>query len=501
VDGTPFGRYRLIELLGRGGMGEVWRAHDAETDRVVAIKLLPAHFSGNQDFKQRFRREAHAAARLNSPHVIPIHDYGEIEGRLYVNMRLIEGRDLQTVLAEGPLEPARAVRIIEGVALALHAAHEVGLLHRDVKPSNILLDRHDFAYLIDFGIARAADETRLTKSGNAIGTFAYIAPERLGSRAEEDARADIYSLACVLYECLTGRPPFDEATMAGLVAAHLNTPPPQPSTTHPTVPGQIDQVIATGMAKDPDNRYATTVELADAARDAITAPIPRPTPSPPTPPTEQAGSVTAPWDHGKPLQPPPTAFAPATQRRAEPLPAYAGQLGAAAEHHPSASKTSAPNAAPPVADNMPLFGRLSRRTKLMVVAIAMMVIATVATVAVVTTGRSKSGRPPPTPENFQGVWEGSSNMDSGGAPTIRLMIDSSNRLDGTIEYLSYTCTETWHETGRNGSTILVAESYASGNSECRASKWEVTVANGTLSGRSTTPGDAVNQITLKKNVA
>ena len=131
---------------------------------------------------QRFRREAHAAARLNNPHVVPIHDYGEIDGRLYVDMRLIEGRDLQQVLADGPLEPARAVRIIEGVAKALHAAHEVGLVHRDVKPSNILLDRDDFAYLIDFGIARAADDTRLTRTGGMIGTFHYMAPERLGSR-------------------------------------------------------------------------------------------------------------------------------------------------------------------------------------------------------------------------------------------------------------------------------------------------------------------------------
>jgi serine/threonine-protein kinase len=300
VDGTPFGRYRLVELLGRGGMGEVWRAHDTDTDRIVAIKVLPVNFSDNDDFKQRFRRGAHAAARLNTPHVVPIHHYGEIDGRLYVDMRLIEGRDLQTVLADGPMEPGRAVRVIEGIALALHAAHEVGLLHRDVKPSNILLDRHDFAYLIDFGIARAADETRLTKSGNTIGTFAYIAPERLGTRAEEDARADIYSLACVLYECLTGSPPFASDTMAGLVAAHLNTPPPQPSTTQPNVPAQFDPVIATGMAKDPDNRYATTVELASAAHDAITTPIPRPAqkirtppafetnPAPPTPATEPA---------------------------------------------------------------------------------------------------------------------------------------------------------------------------------------------------------------------
>lgn len=272
MDGTPFGRYRLIKLLGRGGMGEVWRAYDTDTDRIVAIKLLPGHLSDDAEFQRRFRREAHAAAQLNSPHVIPIHHYGEIDGHLYLDMRLIEGRDLSAVLAEGQLEPARAVRIIDQVAKALNAAHQVGLLHRDIKPSNILLDGDDFAYLIDFGIARAADETRMTKSGNTIGTFAYIAPERLDPDAEEDARADIYSLACVLYESLTGHPPFAGSTMAHLIAAHLNTPPPRPSTDQPNVPQQVDEVIATGMAKDPDNRYATTVELAEAARDAITVP-------------------------------------------------------------------------------------------------------------------------------------------------------------------------------------------------------------------------------------
>jgi len=273
VDEVPFGRYRLVELLGRGGMGEVWRAHDTATNRAVAIKLLPPHLAQDDTFVQRFRREAEAAARLNSPHIIPIHDYGEIEGRLFVNMRLIEGHDLQEVLTGGPLEPARAVRIIDQVAKALHAAHKIGLVHRDVKPSNILLDEDDFAYLIDFGIARALDETRLTSTGYTIGTFQYIAPERLGTRAEEDARADIYSLACVLYECLTGRPPFAGDTMAGLVAAHLNTPPPRPSTSQPNIPKQVDQVIATGMAKDPEQRYATTVELANAAHDAITTPL------------------------------------------------------------------------------------------------------------------------------------------------------------------------------------------------------------------------------------
>jgi serine/threonine kinase PknH len=294
VDGTPFGRYRLVELLGAGGMGEVWRAQDTETERVVAIKLLPQSLSADKEFQQRFRREAHAAASLNNPHVIPIHHYGEIDGQLYVDMRLIEGRDLQTVLAEGPLDPERAVRIVEQVARALHAAHKVGLIHRDIKPSNVLIDADDFAYLIDFGIARTADETRMTKSGNMLGTFAYIAPERLDPQAEEDARVDIYSLACVLYEALTGDPPFPGSTTAHLITAHLNTPPPRPSISRPDVPTQVDDVIATGMAKDPNRRYATTIEFANAAREAITDPIARPTPAYAQPPAEQTSDPRPP---------------------------------------------------------------------------------------------------------------------------------------------------------------------------------------------------------------
>jgi len=322
MEGTPFGRYRLLDLLGRGGMGEVWRAHDTETDRIVAIKLLPEYLSADEEFQHRFRREAHAAARLNNPHVIPIHDYGEIDGQLYVDMRLIEGRDLQTVLADGPLDPARAVGIIEHVARALHAAHKVGLIHRDIKPSNILLDGDDFAYLIDFGIARAIDETRMTKSGSTIGTFQYIAPERLDARADEDARVDIYSLACVLYESLTGQPPFPGDSMAHLVTAHLSTPPPRPSSTHPNVPSQVDDVIATGMAKDPNQRYATTIDLAAAARDAITDPIARPAPTETQPPTVQTSSPVLPaavTKYRQP-QPPPNPWALASAgKSAEPV--------------------------------------------------------------------------------------------------------------------------------------------------------------------------------------
>src|SRR6185437_10833653 len=186
-----------------------------------------------------------------------IHNYGEIGGRLYVDMRLVEGRDLQHVLNAGPLEPARAVRIIEQVAKALQAAHKVGLIHRDVKPSNILVDEDDFAYLIDFGIARGADQTGLTGTGNVIGSLHYMAPERLRAQ-EADARADIYALACVLYECLTGSRPFPGDSMESQMAAHLTNPPPQPSTRH-DVPALLDVVIAKGMAKNPDQRYPTTI--------------------------------------------------------------------------------------------------------------------------------------------------------------------------------------------------------------------------------------------------
>jgi len=195
VEGTPFGRYQLIDLLGRGGMGEVWRAHDTAIDRVVALKLLLPSYAKDPDFEKRFRREARAAARLDDPHVVPIYDVGELEGRLYVTMRLINGVDLQTLLTAGPLDAGRAVYVIEQIASALHSAHQAGLVHRDVKPSNILLAHNDFAYLIDFGIARATGETALTSANTTIGTWAYMAPERFRT-GETEPSSDVYALAC-----------------------------------------------------------------------------------------------------------------------------------------------------------------------------------------------------------------------------------------------------------------------------------------------------------------
>ena len=276
VEGTPFGRYQLIELLGRGGMGEVWRAHDTTIDRVVALKMLLPHYAKDEDFDKRFRREARTAARLDDPHVVPIYDVGEIDGRLYVTMRLINGVDLDTLLKSGPLKPERAVHIIEQIAGALHSAHQAGLVHRDVKPSNILLADNDFAYLIDFGIARAADDTKLTSEGSTIGTWAYMAPERFNTPGDIQPSSDIYALACVLYQCLTGEPPFPGNTLEQVAVGHMVAPPPRASETSDTVPPGLDRVIETGLAKQTAERYPTAIEMAAAARRAITDPTSQP---------------------------------------------------------------------------------------------------------------------------------------------------------------------------------------------------------------------------------
>ena len=265
-----FGRYELLSLLGAGGMGQVWRARDTQTNRVVALKVLPEHSADDEEPRERFRRECQAVAQLTEPHVIPIHDFGDIDGRLYLNMRLVDGIDLRTLIKqEGALSPQRAVAIIAQVAGALQAAHDVGLVHRDVKPSNILVSANDFAYLIDFGIAHASEDRTLTKAGETIGTAAYMAPEAIGAAVKTHSRVDVYAMACVLYECLTGEPPFTSAMgVQGLIAHHLHTPPPQPSATKSDVPVAFDAVIAKGMAKNPDDRYQTVQELAAAARAA-----------------------------------------------------------------------------------------------------------------------------------------------------------------------------------------------------------------------------------------
>ncbi len=268
VDGTPFGRYRLLELLGAGGMGQVYRAYDTETSRTVALKVLPREFAHDEIYRERFRREARATARLTEPHIVPIHAYGEIDGRLFLDMRLVEGADLGTLLAaEGRLPAAVAVERLGQIAGALDAAHAAGLVHRDVKPSNILVTAAGFAYLIDFGIAVAAGDSALTTVGSAIGTFAYMAPERL-TGGVCDARSDVYSLSCVLYQCLTGVQPYPGGSVEQQIAAHLSAPPPRPTAVDAGLVA-FDAVIARGMAKDSAARYDSAGELLVAAGAAL----------------------------------------------------------------------------------------------------------------------------------------------------------------------------------------------------------------------------------------
>ncbi|KUI34719.1 protein kinase [Mycobacterium sp. IS-1496] len=273
MDATPFGHYQLQKLIGRGGMGEVYKAYDTRTDRVVALKVLPPHLAQDATFQRRFRRESQAAAGVQDPHVVPIHSYGEIDGRLYLDMRLIEGRNLGAILAEAdkPLLPSFAVKVVEQVATALDAAHAAGLIHRDVKPSNILITDRDFVYLIDFGLARSAGEPGMTTAGSTLGTLAYMAPERFnGGRI--DPRSDIYALTCVLYECLTGVRPYPADSLEEQIAGHIVRPVPKPSTVDPRL-AAFDAVIERGMAKKPERRYQSAAELAAAARRALTSPM------------------------------------------------------------------------------------------------------------------------------------------------------------------------------------------------------------------------------------
>ncbi|MFE3223243.1 protein kinase [Nocardia sp. NPDC059228] len=301
--GSRFGPYELRSLLGRGGMGEVYEAYDTSKDRVVALKLLPEELAKDPSYQERFRRESQAAARLAEPHIIPIHDWGEIDGVLYIDMRLVRGQDLRSLLNQyGALPPLRVIGIIEQIAAALDAAHYSGLVHRDVKPANILVTDADFAYLADFGIARTEGDSTITMTGTAVGSYAYMAPERFDA-GPVSGRADIYSLGCVLHECLTGDKPFPAHNMSVLIRAHLSEPPPLTSMLRGGIPPALDAVVAKALAKDPNDRFFTAGEFARAARAALAGgqPVPAPAGQP------RPGRTVPP---GPPVGPPPTTVLP-----------------------------------------------------------------------------------------------------------------------------------------------------------------------------------------------
>ncbi|PRI15940.1 serine/threonine protein kinase [Mycobacterium shigaense] len=250
------GPYELRSLLGTGDTGEVYGAYDTVNDRMVALKLLRGRFTGDAGFRQCFWHESRLVAQLRESHVVPVHDSGEIDGELFLDMQLVEGGSLRDLLREqGVLEPSRAVSIAGQVARALDSAHAAGLVHRDVRPENILLTGDDFAYLTGFGVERS-------------GSWAYTAPERLrGGRI--GPQVDVHSLACVLYECLTGETPFHGHEVRD---AHLFSPPPRPSIMRRGIGRGLDDVIAIGMAKQPAARYPLAGEFARAAREVV-APV------------------------------------------------------------------------------------------------------------------------------------------------------------------------------------------------------------------------------------
>jgi serine/threonine-protein kinase len=265
--GTELGGYRILEQLGRGGTSVVYRAEHVRLGRTAALKLLSPGL-GEADFSDRFLRESRLAASLDHPNIVPVYDAGEEDGLLYIAMACVEGTDLKTLInEEGALPLRRAVHILGQIASALDAAHARGLVHRDVKPANILVGPEDRAYLSDFGAVKELASAGMTRTGAFVGTIEYCAPEQIEG-GDVDARTDVYALACVLYETLTGTPPFHRPSEVAVLNAHLHAPPPRLTKAVPGLPHALEHVIQKALSKSPLDRYATPGELIAAARAA-----------------------------------------------------------------------------------------------------------------------------------------------------------------------------------------------------------------------------------------
>jgi serine/threonine protein kinase len=275
--GSLMAGYRLEAQVGAGGMAVVFRARDQRLGRLVALKILAPALAADGPFRQRFIAESQAAAAVDDPHILPVYEAGEADGVLFIAMRFVGGGDLRLVLErEGPLPPGRAVEFISPVAAALDAAHRAGLVHRDVKPANILVDarpdRPEHVYLSDFGVSKSAmTSVSLTGTGQFVGTPAYSAPEQIQGPVV-DGRTDQYALACVAYQLLAGTPPFERHDVNALFFAHLYQPPPSLGSRRPGLPSAVDQVLARAMAKAPANRYGSCRDFADALRAALGPP-------------------------------------------------------------------------------------------------------------------------------------------------------------------------------------------------------------------------------------
>jgi serine/threonine protein kinase len=275
--GRQIAGYRIEREIGRGGMAVVYRARDLRLDRTVALKLLAPELARNDTFRRRFTHESRAAAAIDHPHIVPVFEAGETDGVLYIAMRYVEGSDLRHLLdRQGPLTPAVALRIAAQVASALDAAHEHGLVHRDVKPGNILVARGtdsehpEHAYLTDFGLTKKSlSLTGFTTVGQFVGTLDYVAPEQISGRPV-DGRCDVYGFACVVYEVLAGRPPFRRDDDMALLWAHQYDEPPPLTESRPDLPADVDAVFAKGLAKSPDARFDSCLAFVAALRAATT---------------------------------------------------------------------------------------------------------------------------------------------------------------------------------------------------------------------------------------
>ena len=268
--GTILAGYRIDALLGKGGMGAVYVATQLSLSRTVALKVLASHLSEDPTFRERFRREGLVQAALDHPHIVPIHEAGESEHGLFLAMRLIRGRDLKARIVAGEIDAERTLRILTPIARAIDAAHEAGLVHRDIKPQNIFVGGDDHAYLADFGLGRAGGDAGLTRTGELVGTLDYVAPEQVTGKPAT-ARSDIYAFGAVLYECLTGAVPYPRDSDAAILYAHVSEPAPVVSTQRPELPAALNAVIARAMAKKPGKRHASAQELMQEAETALLA--------------------------------------------------------------------------------------------------------------------------------------------------------------------------------------------------------------------------------------
>ena len=350
--GSYVAGYRLEQRIGRGGMAAVFRAYDSRLDRLVALKVMAPSLAADEAFRKRFIRESRAAAAVDDPHIIPVYAAGESDGILFIAMRLVRGGDVLSLIDRiGPLPAARAAEIISQVASALDAAHALGLVHRDVKPANMLLeasqapDRPDHVYLSDFGLTKASlAMTGLTSTGQFLGTLDYVAPEQIESRPV-DGRTDQYSLACAAFELLTGEPPFRRGDSVSVMYAQLNEPPPLVRRRRPDLSAAVDDVLGRALAKAAAGRYDSCRAFAAALRRALgVGASDQPGRSAPAhPATELAQPVPAPPPQQSPPQQSPAPPAPERQSarpQVEPPPPAASPAGQAAASPAAAGETS-----------------------------------------------------------------------------------------------------------------------------------------------------------------